>query len=262
MREGKLPRWLAALTGLAVLFLQLPVVVTVLASVSDTDYLSVPPRGFTLRWFAAVLADPAWQSALRLSLTLAVLATLLALAIGLAAAYALHHRWVPGGEALATAMMTPLVLPAVVLGVALLQYAGLVGLRDNLLLVLLAHAVVVSPYVLRTSLAAMAGSDPALEEAARVLGSSRLGAFCRVTLPSILPGIAAGAVFAFITSFDEVSVTIFLLPPGESTVPIAIFTAVDQGVNPSVAAVSALLVLFTGTVLLLVERFAGFHRHV
>jgi putative spermidine/putrescine transport system permease protein len=262
MREGKLPVLLAIFAGIVVLFLQLPVIVTLLAAVSDTNYLVVPPQGLTLRWFAQVLADPFWSAALRLSLMLAAAASVLALAIGLGAAYALHHRWVPGAETISTLMMSPMVLPAVVFGVAALQYSSLLDRQSDLLTVLMAHSVVVSPYVLRTSLAALAGSDMALEEAARVLGSSRFDAFRRVTLPTILPGVAAGAVFAFITSFDEVSVSIFLLPPGRTTVPIAIFTAVEQGANPAIAAVSALLILLTGCVLLLVERFAGFHKHV
>jgi putative spermidine/putrescine transport system permease protein len=126
----------------------------------------------------------------------------------------------------------------------------------------LAHVVIVTPYVVRTALAGLAGFDPALEEAARVLGATRLSAFGLVVLPGIKSSLLAGFVFALITSFDEVPVTVFLLPPGQATLPVTIFSAIDLGVDPSIAAVSTLLIVATLILLILVERLAGVRRIV
>jgi putative spermidine/putrescine transport system permease protein len=153
-------------------------------------------------------------------------------------------------------------MPAVVIGVALLQYYSVTGLRGSLFGLLMAHVVITAPYVVRSALASLAGQDIALEEAARVLGASGFEAFRLVTLPLIRPGLAAGALFAFITSLDNVPVTIFLIGANQTTLPVLIFSSVEMGVDPSVAAVSTLLIVATGIVLLIAERRAGFHRFV
>jgi putative spermidine/putrescine transport system permease protein len=155
-----------------------------------------------------------------------------------------------------------LIFPAVVIGVALLQYMSLLGLRGNFAILALAHVVIVTPYVVRTALAGFSGLDPTLEEAARVLGASRLSAFLLVALPLIRMSLLAGFVFAFITSFDEATVTLFLLPPGQATLPVKIFSAIDLGVDPSIAAISTLLIVATIVLLALVERLGGARRLV
>lgn len=251
---------LRIVAGLILAFLLLPVVVVVAASFSETAYLQVPPSGFTLRWFGQVLHDPVYQSAVKLSLLLALGATAGAALLAIPACYALQQRWLPGSETIAALLMSPLIFPAVVVGVALLQYVSLLGLRGNFATLLLAHIVIVCPYIVRTALAGLAGFDSALEEAARVLGANRLKAFVLVVLPAIRGSLGAGLVFALITSFDEVPVTVFLLPPGQATVPVTIFTAIDQGVDPSVAAVSTLLIAATAVLLVAAERLGGATR--
>jgi putative spermidine/putrescine transport system permease protein len=253
---------LRAAAGAALLFLMLPVAVVVFASFSSTAYLTIPPQGWTLRWFAQVLQDPNYLSAIWFSLELAAASTVIAVLLAIPACYALHHRWLPFGEAISGLVLSPVIFPAVVIGVALLQYVSLLGLRGNFAVLVLAHVVIVTPYVMRTALAGLAGFDPSLEGAARVLGASRLSAFGLVVLPCIRPSLLAGFVFALITSFDEVSVTIFLLPPGQATLPVTIFTAIDLGVDPSIAAISTLLIVATIALLALVERFAGTRRLV
>lgn len=260
MSEGRIHPLLGIVAALLIAFLMLPVVVVVLASFSRTAYLTIPPQGLTLRWFAQVFQDANYAEAIRFSLELAVLSTLLALVLAIPAGYALHHRWVPGSGAVAALLMSPLVFPGVVIGVALLQYVSLLGLRGNFAMLVLAHAVIVTPYIIRTFLAGMAGVDAALEEAARVLGANRLGAFLLVVLPALRSSLLAGIIFALITSFDEVPVTVFLLPPGQATLPVTIFTAIDQGVDPSVAAVSTLMIAGTAILLVLLERLAGMRR--
>jgi len=254
-----------AITALAlgvVVFLQIPVIVVVLAAFSTTSYLTIPPQGLTLAWFGKVLTDPTYLAAIRMSLLLAVGSTLVSLVLGVAAAYALFRKALPGAEAITALLMAPLVLPAVVIGVALLQFYSLTGLRGSLAGLLLAHVVITVPYVVRSALASLSGLDGAVEEAARVLGASGPEAFRLVTLPLILPGLVAGALFSFITSLDNVPVTIFLISASQTTLPVLIFSSVEMGIDPSVAAVSTLLILATGLILLLAERRFGFHRFV
>jgi putative spermidine/putrescine transport system permease protein len=243
-------------------FLQIPVLVVVLAAFSTTSYLTIPPQGFTLAWFGKVLSDPTYLSAIRMSLILAVGSTALSMVLGLAAAYALFRKAIPASEAITSFLMAPLVLPSVVIGVALLQYYSITGLRGSLFGLMMAHVVITVPYVVRSALASLSGIDLALEEAARVLGATGMEAFRIVTLPLISPGLAAGALFAFITSLDNVPVTIFLISARQTTLPVLIFSSVEMGVDPSVAAVSTLMIIATGILLLLAERRFGFHRFV
>jgi putative spermidine/putrescine transport system permease protein len=260
---ARLRGWLLrAWVALVFAFLMLPVVVIVLASFSRTSYLTVPPKGVTLRWFGAVLADPEYVQAIGFSLSLALVATVGSLAAGVAASYALIRRRVPGGALVSALLNAPLIFPGVVVGVALLQFYALVHMNGTLAGLALAHMVITVPYVVRAVMASLQGIDPELESAARVLGASGPVAFFTVTLPLIRPGIAAGALFSFIVSFDNVPVSIFLLGAGQMTLPVKIFTAIEYGVDPSVAAVSTMLIALTGLGLAAAERWIGFHRFV
>jgi putative spermidine/putrescine transport system permease protein len=216
----------------------------------------------TLRWFTAVLADPEYVQAFMWSLGLALIATLGSLAAGVMASYALVRRRLPGGALVSALLNAPLVFPGVVVGVALLQGYALVHMNGTLVGLALAHMVITVPYVIRAVTASLQGIDPEIEHAARVLGASGPVAFFTVTLPLIRPGVAAGALFSFIVSFDNVPVSIFLLGAGQMTLPVKIFTAIEYGVDPSVAAVSTMLIALTGLGLAAAERYVGFHRFV
>lgn len=243
-------------------YLLLPVVVVTLASFSRTSYLTVPPKGLTLRWFSAVLGDPDYIHAIVFSLGLALVATVGSLAVGVAASYALLRRRVPGAAVVSALLNAPLIFPGVVVGVALLQFYALVHMNGTLIGLALAHMVITVPYVVRAVMASLQGIDSELESAARVLGASGPVAFFTVTLPLIRPGIAAGALFSFIVSFDNVPVSIFLLGAGQMTLPVKIFTAIEYGVDPSIAAISTMLIALTGLGLAAAERWIGFHRFV
>lgn len=246
--------------ALALAFLQVPVIIVALASVTTTSYLTVPPQGFTLDWYWRVLGDASYIRAILFSLNLAIAATFVSLVCGTAAAYALIRRKVPGGDAIATFLMAPLVFPAVVIAVALLQFYTLVGVRGTFGALVAAHVLITIPYVVRSILASLGGADPTLEEAARTLGANSWNAFRKVTLPLIKPGLVAGGIFSFIVSFDNVPVSIFLVGIRQQTLPVKIFTAVEHGVDPGVAAISTLLIITTGLGLVLAERWVGFHR--
>jgi putative spermidine/putrescine transport system permease protein len=262
MNEQKPGFAVSSFALLVIAFLQVPVIVVVLAGFSETSYLTIPPQGLTLRWFGEVLTDPTYLSAIRISLILAVSATLASMVLGVAAAYAIHKKMLPGSDAITSFLMAPLVVPSVVVGVALLQYFTLIGWRGSFLALILAHTIITVPYIVRSVLASLSGIDPSLEEAARVLGANGPSAFRLVTLPLIKPGLVAGALFAFVTSMENVPVTIFLASARQTTLPILIFSSVEMGVDPSVAAVSTLLIVATAIVLLLAERWAGFHKFV
>jgi putative spermidine/putrescine transport system permease protein len=258
LRGWLLRAWVALVFG----FLLLPVVVVALASLSSTSYLTVPPQGVTLRWFGAVLGDREYVHAIGFSLVLALVATLGSLTAGVAASYALIRRRPRGGALVSALLNAPLIFPGVVVGVALLQFYAQLRMNGTVVGLALAHMVITVPYVVRAVMASLQGIDPEIESAARVLGASGPVAFVTVTLPLIRPGIAAGALFSFIVSFDNVPVSIFLLGAGQMTLPVKIFTAIEYGVDPSVAAVSTMLIVLTGLGLAAAERWIGFHRFV
>ena len=262
MNMNRPSRFTTAIAILVVIFLFLPVAVVILAAFSETSYLTIPPQGVTLKWFAKVVSDPEYLSAIRLSLILAVGSTAISLVLGVLAAYALHRKRIPFADAITSFLMAPLVFPSVVIGVALPQYFSLVGLRGSLVGLLLAHVVITVPYIVRAALTGLAGTDGALEEAARTLGATGAEAFRLVVLPLIKPGLVAGGLFAFVTSLDNVPVTIFLLSGSQTTLPVMIFTSVEHGVDPGVAAISTLMIAATGLVLVAAERWTGFHRFV
>src|SRR5690625_2534697 len=263
MSTRQTPGKLLSMAAFAVIaFLMLPVVVVVLAAFSETAYLTIPPKVLTFKWFANVLQDASWLRAGWTSLWLALSAAFSSMVLGTMAAYAIQRNLVAGARLLSNLFMAPLVLPSVVLGVALLQYYVATGLRGYSAGLWLAHVVITVPYIIRAALSALSTCDPALEDAATMLGANRLGSFYWVTLPIIRPSLIAGGLFAFITSFDNVPVTIFLLSASQNTLPVKIFTSVEHGVDPSIAAVSTLLILITALLLLAAERWTGFHTNI
>lgn len=243
-------------------FLLIPVVVVVLASIGSSSYMTIPPSHLTLRWYGAVLSSPSYISAILASASLASLATLFSGILGIAAAYALTRSSLRFPRAITSFLMLPLVFPGIVIGVAILQFYSQFGLSGGFAIVLLAHIALGVPFVVRCVLTSFASVDPALEEAARVLGADRWTAFRKITLPLIKPGVVAGGIFAFIVSFDDVPITIFLLGTSWTTLPVKIMTSVEYGVDPSVAAVSSLLIIATGAILIVTEKWIGFQKFV
>lgn len=256
------PALLYTVTAATLLFIAAPLLVTVSLSVSDTMFVSFPPKGFTLAWYGKVLADPDFQSALSFSLRLAALATAGALLLGVPAAFALIRFPVPGGAAIRSLLLSPLVFPVLVTGLALLQLFSL--LRWNVVPVnlLIAHILVTSPYVVRTVSASLLLADVTLEEAARTLGANRWRTFLRVTLPQIAPGVVAGALFAFMVSFDNYPVSMWLADAQNDPIPMLIYRKATGVFDPSVAAISTLLIGLAVAVVLIMERLVGLKRAI
>ncbi len=239
-------RLLAVHTALVYLFLWLPIAVLAVFSFNAGRQTALW-RGLTLDWYRSLLANEALLASVRNSLAAAALTTLIATVLGTLAALALRRASFPGTLAL---LFLPRVIPEVVLGAALLTFFGTVGLRLSLATVVVAHVVFSIPYVALVVRARLAGLDPALEEAARDLGAGPVEAFRRVTLPLILPGIAASALLVFTLSIDDYVVTSFVAGVGATTLPLHVYSMLRVGVTPEVNAVSTLLL--AGTIGLIV----------
>jgi putative spermidine/putrescine transport system permease protein len=248
---------LIAVTALVYLFLVGPLVIVIGAALSDTTYLAFPPQGLSVRWFVNAFEVTAFRQALMTSLQVALAGTALSLAVGIPAAYALARHRIELPKALSVLFVLPVLIPEIVFGFALLR--GLVvGLGVPILPALVVgHAVLVLPYAVRVVGASLAAFDFAVEEAAISLGSPPLKTFVTIVLPNIRSGVLAAFILAFITSLNDVSVSVFLTGPGISTLPIQILTYVEQFFDPTVASVSVLLMLLTAGVMMIVERTLG-----
>jgi len=233
---------LFAVNAVIALYLLLPVIVVVATSVTTTAYPVFPPRGFTLQWFERFLMTPEFMSGVRLSAMLALSATVIATCLGTAAAIGLARGPRRPRSALSALFLSPIVFPAVVLGLALLIFYSRTGLSGSFPGMVAAHVVLITPFVVRMVAASLAEFDDSVEEAARNLGAGWARVFFQVTLPIIRPGVVAGAVFAFIISFDELVVTLFLAGPGLQTLPIRVYTFVQYNSTPVISAISTVLI--------------------
>lgn len=243
-------------------FLLAPVLLVFPMSFSADRFLVWPPSGFSLRWYAAMLAETKLVEAARNSFFLALLVCAASLAIAMPASLLLARRRFAGRDAILALLTAPLLLPTIVLALALLIIFvgyGLIGSWPGLLL---AHLLVALPYGVRVLMTAVSTLPPAVEEAAASLGAAPWAVFHRITLPLMLPGVAATAAIVFLVSFDEVVISLFVVGPELTTLPVAMFRYVESRTDPLVAAVSALLVLLTLAVVLVLERALGLARAI
>ena len=266
MRSDAIDRIMAilgALTRVLVyVMLAVPAVIVVVASFTSGDSLRFPPTGLSLRWYAAALQHNLFMSALWTSTLIGVLASFVSLTVGFAAAFAIDRYQFPGRAAFRALAFSPLIVPAVVLGIGLLYLFAWIGLNQTLAALLIGHVVITLPYVVRTILASLSLFDRTLEQAAMNLRAGPATVLRRVTIPLLVPGILSAAVFAFVTSFGNVTVTMFLTYGGQVTLPVQIFSYVEHNYDPLLAAVSSLMIAVTLTVILSIERLIGSDRLV
>jgi putative spermidine/putrescine transport system permease protein len=242
------------------LFLLLPLVFIIAVSVNGGATPSFPPTDLSLRWYAHALAERSFVQGAVTSGWLAALATLISTPIGVAAAFGIRRGNFGGKQFIETLFLAPLAVPGIVIGIALLVAFVAADIREASLRLVAAHVLLVLPYSIRTVLASLARIDPSLEEAALTLGASRWAALALVTLPLIKPGIAAGMAFAFILSFDDIAISLFLVDANTSTLPVAILSYLQYNFDPSIAAVSSISILLTLAIALLLERTFGLQR--
>lgn len=253
------------LAATAVLILVGPVVIVLLTSFTEGRSLRFPPSGFSTEWYA-LLFDPARSRQIHRaagnSLYVAAVATAAAALLGTLAAVGIARRGDRWARALDTVFMSPLVLPGIAFGLAALMYFTLIGLRPSLDLIVVGHVVVIVPFVLRTTSASLSQLDPALLESSASLGAGWFYTFRRVTLPTIAPGIAAGAFLAFIASLDNVPVSLFLAGPRSDMLPIRMWGMMESTLDVRVAAVSGVLIAAVLALMLLMERLTGLTRRM
>ena len=248
--------------ALALMVLLVPVAIVILTGLNAGDYLTFPPQGLSLRWIEAFLTSPTFVPAYLFSFKLAAAATLVSVLIGTAAAVYLARTRSAAAKALRGFFILPLVLPGVVLGLALYVFyaSSGIGLARSFAGLLVGHVIVTTPLVIATVTAALVDFDLSLEEAARSLGASPMAAFLRITLPIVSPGIGAGALFAFIVSFGQFEVTLFLATPDSQPLPIAIYTSLRYRFEPTAAAAGIFAILLVVASTILSSRLVNFRR--
>ena len=250
------------LAAIAIVFLIAPTIIVLLTSFTATESLRFPPQGYSLRWYRALLDADQMQTAAWNSLIVAVGTTMISVVLGTAGALAIARsqaRWARIADLL---FMSPLILPALAFGFAALIYIHLLGFNPSLPLLVLGHVIVCVPFVLRTTIAALAQVDGALLDASASLGAARWMTFRRITLPLIGRGIGAGAFLAFMASFDNVPVSLFLADERTEMLPIHLWQQIDTNLDVRTAAVSGLIVMATIILMILAERFVGLSRQL
>jgi putative spermidine/putrescine transport system permease protein len=241
-------------------FILAPLAIVCVVAFTPLGYISLPTDGLSLRWFAAIVDNPRFISAFWLSLALGLASSLIASALAIPAALAIARRRFPGRDAISAFLLSPLMIPHIVLGVAFLRFFSTIGINGTFAGLVTGHVIVILPFALRLVLAAATGMDPAVERAAVSLGASRLTVFRRVTVPLVFPGIVSGWLLAFITSFDELTMSVFIASPSTTTLPVRMFLHIQDTIDPLVAAVSALLIAGTAVLMWVLDRLVGLER--
>ena len=261
-RHLSLGRWLLnGAAGLALGFILLPLVLVTWLAFFRQEIPSFPPEGYSLQWFGAVLNNKSFVGGFILSFQVGVTATLVGLALAVPASLAIARRRFYGRGFASTLLLMPLIVPGVVLGASIYVFqieteiaTGLPMLGSTAGLIA-AHALIVIPWAARLVTASLAGFDPTIEEAAKNLGAPPWTVFRRVTLPAIRPGLVAGALFGFVTSFGNLEMSLFLVGAGRTTLPIAILQYLEWKIDPTVAAVSVIQIALIGIAMIVTDRY-------
>ena len=251
---------LGVAVAVILVYLVFPVIVLLAISFSSGNFLAFPPPGFSLRWYRAIAGNSQFIEAFWQSLWLGTLSATLAVAVTVPAAVAIARYRFPGRQALTAFLQAPLMIPQVVLGIAFLRFFSLVGIAGTFTGLVLGHIVVVLPFALRLTLASAVGLDRTIEHAAISLGAAPGVVVRRVILPLILPGLVSGWALAFINSFDEVTMTVFIAGPGIETLPVRMFLYIQDNIDPLVTSVSACVIAITVAALIGLDRAYGLER--
>ena len=251
---------LGTVASLVAVFMLAPLVVAVLVSFSSSSVFNLPPPEWSLRWFAALARKDGLVESLILSLKVALASTAISLVLGTLCAIAIEHGRFRGREAVLAFLVSPLMMPGLVVGVALLQALREVGLRDVLGALIVGHIVITLPYITRTVHASLALFDITLIDAARTLGLSYPQAILKVMVPGLAPAFLTAGLFAFLASLDNYPISIFLTDARNKTLPIEILRYLEETPDPTIAAISTCLILLTIIVLFVAERLVGVKR--
>lgn len=247
--------WLFAALVLA--FLIAPVLIVIPLSFNDSTYFSYPMSGFTWRWYEDIFASPDWRATIVNSFVIGLSSTAIATVLGTLAAMGISRPAFPLRGIIVPLMISPMIIPIVVVAVSLYLVFAPFGLINTHLGVVLAHAALGTPFVVITVTARLMAYDQSLSRAAASLGASPLTAFRRVMLPQILPGVATGGIFAFATSFDEVVVILFIGGTEQRTIPRQMWAGIRDQINPTILAMAGLLTIFAVVLMLTMNWLQG-----
>ena len=250
--------WIAAI--FTVVFLMTPLFVTVAVSFGSSSVFTLPPPGWSLRWYDRLTVTRGLWPSLLTSLQVAAFSTAVALGLGTLCALALVRGRFPGRDAIATFLISPLMLPGLVVGIAMLQGFKAAGLREAYSSLLIAHVIITLPYVVRTVLAALLLFDFSLIDAARTLGCSYPSAILRVLVPALGPAFLTSGMFAFLASMDNYPISIFFTDAWTKTLPIQMLQYVEENPDPTIAAISSGLVLLAILALVIGDRLVGLRK--
>jgi putative spermidine/putrescine transport system permease protein len=248
-------------TVLAIItFILAPIGVTIAVSFSTLPFLSFPPVGFTMDWFRDAVQNEEFLDGLVLSLQLAAIAGIASTVLGTLAAIGLERGQLPLRGAVQAFLLSPLIFPMLVTGIAFLQFFSALRMEAVFWELVIAHTAITMPYVVRTVTASLQMLDPQIEAAAYSLGASRLESTLKITLPLAANGIVAGFVFAFVMSFDNFPVSMWLVNAEYKTLPLTMFSLIQRFLDPSIAAISTLTIALSIVLMLVVERLVGLRR--
>ena len=250
--------WL--ITGLAMVFLMAPLLIAVAVSFSASSVFALPPPEWSLRWYERLPNTRGLWPSLVTSLQVAGVSTLIALVLGTLCAIGVVRGRFPGREAIATFMVSPLMMPGLVLGIAMLQFFREMGLRDAYASLMIAHVVITLPYVMRTVMGSLTLFDFTLIDAARTLGCSYPAALVKVVVPVLAPAFLTSGLFAFLASMDNYPISIFFSDAWTKTLPLQMLQYVEESPNPVIAAISSGLILLTILILAIADRLVGLRR--
>ncbi|WP_454688378.1 ABC transporter permease [Achromobacter aloeverae] len=253
-------RLVYGVTLLILAFIILPLAIVVALSVSEASFAIFPPKGFTFAWFHSVLGNEEFRHAFLTSVVLALASTVCAILLGLPAAFSLARWKVPMASAIESLLLSPMMLPVLITGVALLQFFSTAQMYNSAVNLFIGHLMITLPYMVRTVSASLKQVNASLEDAAATLGASPIRVFFLVTLPQIMPGVAAGSLFAFMISFDDYPISMWLSDSATVPLPIYLHQSMSKIFDPSISAMSTLMIV-TGVVAVIgLERIVGLRK--
>lgn len=255
-------KWLIFALIVALSIMLGPFLIIFFASFEPSSTLRFPPTGFTLSWFKKVISMSMFQRSLALSLRIALSASLISLLLGVPTAYATSRYDFKGKKLIELITTSPLIVPGMVAGLALLRFFVLLRVFSIETTLLIGHTAIVLPYAIRSTLASLVNLPTSVEEAAQSLGANPVRSFFLVVLPNIKVGVISAFIMTFIISFNEVPVSLFLSGPGVNTLPIVMMTYMEYYYNPSIAALSTLLIGLTLLIVLIAQKLLGISKFV
>ena len=253
-RQEKIGYWaLRIFVGLVLLFLIAPILAIMPLSFSSDTYFSYPLPGLSLKWYEEFFTNERWYGSLRLSLILAACTTILATTLGTLAALGISRGNLPFRATLMAVLISPMIVPVIISALGMFFFYSSIGLTGTIPGLILAHTALATPFVVITVTATLSSFDKTLMRAGESLGATPTQTFYKVVMPLIMPGMISGALFAFVTSFDEVIAVIFIAGPEQRTLPRQMFSGIREQISPTITAAASVLIVFSTLLLVTVE---------